>query len=217
MTTPGPNAPDEQPGGSSSGAAQPPAGSPGGYSPPPPPPPGGFPQGPYQPHPQGGPFPPQGGGQYWPQGGGPYPPQGGAPYPPQGGAPYPAGAGAYGAPQRKGPPKWLIPVVAGVVLVAAALALFLVFGNSNSNPEVNDCFDSSALQANGEGEVKVVDCDSNDAAAQIIGIDHRKLTAAEYQADPTTCSDFTGWDRQLWVGPVDDPNATGTIYCLRTL
>ena len=204
MTTPGSNGPDQQPGGAP-GWGQPPGGRPGGYSPQPPPPAGGFPPGQY---------PPQGSAPYPPQGA-PYPPQAGAPYPPQG-APYPPQGGAWGVPPKSGRPKWLIPVIAGVVLVAAALALFLFFGNDTVDAEVGDCFDSASVD-NSSGDVNVVDCDDSDAAARVIGIEDRKLTSSQYFADDTTCADFPGTESQLWVGPQDDDNAKGTIYCLDLL
>ncbi|MGY1747525.1 LppU/SCO3897 family protein [Blastococcus sp. SYSU D00695] len=184
MTTPGSNGPDQP------GWGQPPAGPPGGWSPPPPPP--------------GGPTPPPPGG--FPQG--QYPQQGGAPYPPQqGGAPYPPhqGASAFGAPQAKGTPKWLIPVIAGVVLVAAAVALFTFFGNGA--PEVGDCLDSDS------GDPEVVDCDDSSAVLRIIGEQDGEQTASEFQSDPNTCSEFSQTDFRLWYGDTSDSDAEGTVYC----
>ncbi|MGY1743000.1 MULTISPECIES: LppU/SCO3897 family protein [unclassified Blastococcus] len=189
MTTPGSNGPDQQSGGAAAGWGQPAAGSPGGFPPPPPgstpppPPPGGFPQGQYQPQP----------------GQAPYPPQGGAPYPPQ------SGAGAFGAPQKSGLPKWLIPVIAGVVLVGAALALFAFFGSGT--PEVGDCLDSDS------GNPEVVDCDDSAAVLRIIGEHDEELTSAEFYSDDSTCSAFPETEYQLWYGEVDESDAEGTIYC----
>ena len=206
MTTPpGSHGPDQQPEAGGPGRGQPPAGSPGGYSPPPPPPPGGASpaSGQYQPQPGGNPYPPQGGAPYPPQGA-PYPPQGGAPYPPQGGAPYPpqAGAGQPFQPPKSGPPKWLIPVIGGVVLVAAALALFAFFGNST--PEVGDCLDSQS------GDPDIVECDDSSAVLRIIGEHGEKLTSSEFYAQDV-CQDFAEQtDFVLWYG---ESGEEGTVFC----
>lgn len=200
MTTPGSNGPDQQPGGGAPGWGQPPAGPPGGYSPPPPP--GGSTPPPPPPH--GGPTPPpppQGG---YPQG--PYQPQQGAgPYPPQGGAPYQPQPGGFGTPPRSGPPKWLIPVIAGVVLVAGALALFAFFGSST--PEVGDCLDSDSA------DPEIVDCDDSGAVLRIIGEHDEELTSEEFYADDSTCSEFPETEFQLWYGEVGESGAEGTVFC----
>ncbi|WP_029433935.1 hypothetical protein [Blastococcus sp. URHD0036] len=208
MTTPpGSNGPDQQPGAGGPGWGQPPAGPPGGYSPPPPPP-GGATPGQYQPQPGGAPYQPQpGGAPYPPQGGAPYPPQGGAPYPPQGGAPYPPqfGAGQPFPQKKSGPPKWLIPVIGGVVLVAAALALFAFFGNNT--PEVGDCLDSDS------GDPEIVECDDSSAVLRIIGEHDEKLTSSEFYSDDSTCTGVPGTEFQLWYGETGDSDAEGTVYC----
>ena len=200
MTTPGSNGPEQQPGGSSAWG-QPPAGGGGGNSPQRPPPPAGFPQGQY---PQQGGVPSPQQGQYPQQGGAPYPQQG--QYPQQGGAPYPPHQGGFGVPQRKGPPKWLIPVIAGVVLVGAALALFAFFGNTA--PEVGDCLDSDS------GDPEVVECDDSSAVLRIIGEHDEELTSVEFTVDPSVCEEFI--DRTeyvLWYGDTEDTDAEGTVFC----
>ncbi len=205
MTTPGSNGPDQPSGGGAPGWGQPPAGSSGGgWSPPPPPPggstppppPGGFPQGQY-PQQGGGQYPQQGGGQY-PQQGGQYPQQGGAPYPPQ------QGASSFGAPPKKGPPKWLIPLIAGAVLVAAVLAYFVIF--SGATFEEGDC-----IRQEGENEFSEVDCDDSEAEARVIGTHDEELTQGEFFADDSTCSAFPETVGQIWVGNTFGED--GTIYC----
>ncbi|MGY1772497.1 hypothetical protein [Blastococcus sp. SYSU D00813] len=201
MTTPGSNGPDQQPGGGAPGWGQPPAGPPGGYSPPPPPPPGGS---------TPPPPPPPGGyaqGQHQPQpGASPYPPQGGAPYPPQGGAPYQPQPGGFGGPPKKsGPPKWLIPVIAGVVLVAGALALFAFLGGSGS--EVDDC-----VSANAAGEVETVDCDDDSAVARVVGFDDDDITYDDYLAsDDDFCSGVDGAVTHFWEG---EEGEEGRVVCV---
>jgi hypothetical protein len=191
MTTPpGSNGPDQQPEAGGPGWGQPPAGSPGGYSPPPP----------------GGATPPPP-GQYQPQPGGPaYPPQGGAPYPPQGGAPYPPqpGAGQPFQQPKSGPPKWLIPVIGGVVLVAAALALFAFFGNNEA--EVGDC-----VAQKGIDEVEIVDCGDDNAIAKVVGFDD-ELTFEDFQSsEGDFCGDVEEAITFYWEG---EEGEKGRVVCV---
>ncbi|RBY85915.1 hypothetical protein [Blastococcus sp. TF02A-26] len=189
MTTPpGPNGPDQQPGAGGAGWGQPPAGSSGGYNPPPPPPPGGAtppgatPAGQYQPQP----------------GGAPYPPQGGAPYPPQ------QGAGQPFQQPKSGPPKWLIPVIGAVVLVAAALALFVFFGSNEA--EVGDC-----VKAEGIDEIEIVDCDDN-ADGKVIGLGDDEVSFSDYQSDPfSQCAEFEETIGAFWQG---EEGEDGTVVCV---
>ncbi|MGY1815299.1 LppU/SCO3897 family protein [Blastococcus sp. SYSU D00820] len=185
MTTPGSNGPDQQPGGGApQWGEQPPQGGA----------PGQFPQGQY---PQQGQFPQ---GQYQPQPGQP------GQFPQQGGPGGPGQPPFGGAPQKSGTAKWLIPVVAVVVVLIAVGVLFFAFGGK---PEVGDCLDSTS------GQPDVVDCEDSEAQVRVIGIDDRELTSADFYSDPSTCEEFRDQtEYQLWYGDTSDPDATGTIYCL---
>jgi hypothetical protein len=116
-----------------------------------------------------------------------------------------SGATPTGQPDKKGGAlKKVLPIVGGVVLVGAAVAAFGLLGG---DPEVGDCVQNVV----GE-EVEVVDCDSDEAEAKIIGIDEQELDRATFMApDQEVCTDFPNALDALWVGA--DPEEPGTIYC----
>lgn len=163
------------------------------------------------PHPQGG-NPPPGQPPYPPQGQQPpYPPQGQQPgHPPQGGFPPPGGAHAGGPqygqqPAKSGAPKWLIPVIGGVILVVAVVVLAALFLGS-TKAEAGDC-----LRQSGSDELEIVDCDSDEAEFKVIGIQDGQQTQDEYLADPETCIDFPDSVQSFWV---EDSDGQGDVYCV---
>jgi hypothetical protein len=165
------------------------------------------------PHPHGGnpqsgqpPYPPQGQQPYPPQGQQPgYPPQG---PPPPGGFPPPAGSQFGQQPAKSGAPKWLIPVIGGVVLVVAVVVLAALFLGS-TKAEAGDC-----LRQSGSEELEIVDCDSDEAQFRVIGIQDGQQTQDEYLADPETCVDFPESVQSFWV---EDSDGRGDVYCVETV
>jgi hypothetical protein len=155
-------------------------------------------QPPYPPQGQQPPYPPQGQQP-------PYPPQGQQPgYPQQGGFPPPGGPQYGQQPASSGAPKWLIPVIGGVILVVAVVVLAALFLGSTT-PEAGDCL----RQASAE-ELEIVDCDSDDAEFRVIGIQDGQQTQEEYFADPETCAEFPETLQAFWV---EDSDGQGTVYC----
>lgn len=187
MTTPGSHGPGDQPPGGGSGWGPPAGASGGGYGQP----------GSVPPPPPPGQFPPPQ-GQY-----GQAPGQ--VPRQPHGAS---AGPGWTPPEQKKsGAGKWIgIGAAILALIVVAVLALAFLGGG---DPEAGDC-----LQEDGE-ELAVVDCDDDEAAYRIVGVQEGEQTFAEYQADPNTCADFLPESTQFfWVGDQSDANAEGVVYCV---
>jgi hypothetical protein len=119
--------------------------------------------------------------------------------------------GASAAPQpeeqKSGAKKWLGVGVA--VLAAGVIGLGALTGWFGAgDPEVGDC-----VQATGENEVEVVDCDAAEAQYEIVGIDEQEMTRSEFDAAPIEdiCVDFAETEGALWFG--DMITEPGTIYC----
>jgi hypothetical protein len=99
-------------------------------------------------------------------------------------------------------------VIAGVVLVAAAVALFAFFGNAGA-AEVGDC-----VSANDANEVEVVDCDDDAAEGKVIGIQDGEQSYSEYLADPDSCSEFADAIASFWQG---EEGEDGEVLCVGTV
>ncbi len=187
MTTPGSHGPGDQPPGGGSGWGPPEGGYGQPGSVPPPPPPGQFP-------------PPQ--GQY---GNAPGQAPGQVPGQPHGAS---AGPGWTPPEQKKsGAGKWIgIGAAVLALIVVAVLALAFLGGG---DPEAGDC-----LKDDG-GELTVVDCDDDEAAYRVVGVQEGEQTFEEYQADPETCADFLEETTQsFWVGENGDETGEGVVYCV---
>jgi hypothetical protein len=103
--------------------------------------------------------------------------------------------------------KWVgIAAAVLALLVVGLLALAFLGGG---DPEAGDC-----LREDG-GELTVVDCDDEEAAFRVVGVQEDEQTWEEYQADPETCIDFADETTQsFWVGDQTDPDATSVVYCV---
>jgi len=126
-----------------------------------------------------------------------------------GGAPQqPGSAQAHGQPQQAAKKNTWLPIVLGVVLLLAVIALVLSFLGGNS-ASAGDC-------VNGEAdEIGVVDCDDSDAAFEVAGV-VEDISQNELDSDQTVCTD--DWPDSVayaWEGTdPDDADAEGTGYCL---
>lgn len=137
---------------------------------------------------------------------GPYQPFDQQPGRPAGGwVPPQGGATPVGRPDDKGGAARKVLLAVAGVLVALVVVGLLVSMLRAAEPEVGDCVRSPA----GE-EVEIVDCDSADAEARIVGIDQQALDFDEFMAQEV-CLDFPNALNAVWVG--DDRGEPGTIYC----
>lgn len=120
------------------------------------------------------------------------------------------GQPGYGQPPRRSGSGRLIGIVAGVVVVVAVAVLLFVFAGAG-DPEAGDCVHRAA-----DEDIETVDCGDADADYRIVGVDtaHDDYTSAQYYADDSTCTQFSGVTQQVWIGDGSGSDATGTIYCL---
>jgi hypothetical protein len=110
-------------------------------------------------------------------------------------------------PEKKGgATKWLS--IAGAVVVAGGIAAVRFVGFDGGETEVGDC-----IQASGETEYQVVDCDSSDAEYKVVGIDDATMTYSDFESDDLedVCVKYPATEYVLWNGEV--LTEAGTIFC----
>lgn len=126
------------------------------------------------------------------------------------GAGYPP-AGGFGQPAPSEPKKKskLVKVLTTVgVAIAVAIVSFLVRGAfSGPAMKAGDC-----VQQTGDDSVKVVACDSSEAAFKVLGIIEKRSRASA--SLPNVCKDYPNATSVYWEGR----NAgQGTLYCMQKL
>ena len=104
----------------------------------------------------------------------------------------------------------MLPVVGGL-----AVAGVLAFGGVDSlfglgDPGVGDCVTST-----GASDFETVDCDSDDAEAEVVGIEEEEVSYDDLVAGAEVCMDHATADSILWIGE-EDPEP-GTVYCAESL
>jgi hypothetical protein len=137
------------------------------------------------------------------------------PAPGQPGTPHGASAASPDASQaqpekKSGTKKWAS--LAGTVAVLGVGAAYTLTGGFGiGDPKVDDC-----VHLKSEEDWEVVDCDSGDADATVVGIEEKKLTEDEFMADPASCSAFETAEGALWFqnGMITEK---GTVYCVASL
>ncbi|MCZ2860049.1 hypothetical protein [Blastococcus sp. VKM Ac-2987] len=108
--------------------------------------------------------------------------------------------------ERGGGARRALLAVAGILVAFVVVGLlFDVLGAAE--PEVGDCVQNPV----GSG-IEVVDCDSAEAEARIVGADGQEIDYTEF-AKPETivCAQFPEALNAIWVG--DDREEPGTVYC----
>lgn len=130
------------------------------------------------------------------------------PAPGQPGTPDSAWAAPQAEPEKKSGAKKWISLAGTVVVAGVGGAYFLTGGFGIGDPKVDDC-----LHMKSESDFEVVDCDSADADATVVGIEDEKLTEDEFMADPATCSAFPTAEGAVWSqsGMITEK---GTVYCV---
>ena len=131
-------------------------------------------------------------------------PPGSATPPEQNPAPQATGVPYPGTPQPESKVKKWAGLAGGVVVAGVVGASWLGFGGPGE-PEVGDCVTPS-----GETSFEVVDCDSAEAEARVVGIQEGRQTEDEFMTDPDSCSAFPAAEMSLWVG---DIGGKGTVLC----
>ena len=106
--------------------------------------------------------------------------------------------------QKSGVKKLL--AIGGPILVAGVVGVRALGLFGGGDPEVGDC-----IKESGKTSWDVVDCGSDDAQYKVVGIEEKKQTQAEFEADENSCSGFPATEIVLWSGlaPEDD----GTVFC----
>ena len=133
----------------------------------------------------------------------PQPPATGA-VPPQAWTPGPPLAET---PARRSRPKALRVVVPVVVAVGiGVLRLTGVWGGADA-PSVGDCVHPTGSSGT---SFDVVDCSSKNAQYKVVGIDPKKMTSKDFQADDSLCSSVPETQVVLWAGQATEE---GTVFC----
>jgi hypothetical protein len=133
------------------------------------------------------------------------------PAPGQPGTPDGTWAAPQAEPEKKNNTKKWVSLAGTVVVVGVGAAYTLTGGFGIGDPKVDDC-----LHMKSESEFEVVDCDADDADAQVIGIEADKLTEDEFMADPASCAEFPSAEGAVWSqsGMITEK---GTVYCVVSL
>jgi hypothetical protein len=133
------------------------------------------------------------------------------PAPGQPGTPDGAWAAPQAEPEKKSNAKKWASLAGTVVVAGVGGAYFLTGGFGIGDPKVDDC-----LHMKSESDFEVVDCDSSDADAKVVGIEDKKLTEDEFMADPASCSAFPTAEGAVWFqnGMITEK---GTVYCVAAL
>lgn len=138
----------------------------------------------------------------------PFEQQPGQPGQPVGGwVPPPVGATPVGQPEEKGggARKALLAVAGVLVAFVVVGLLFSMLGAAE--PEVGDCVRNPV-----GSEVEIVDCDSAEAEARIVGADEQEIDYTEFEKPETiVCAEFPAALNAIWVG--NDREEPGRIYC----
>jgi hypothetical protein len=111
------------------------------------------------------------------------------------------------APVRKGRPKGLRVVIAVAVAIGLGVLRFTGVLGGAHDPSVGDCVHSTGSN---NTSFDVVDCSSKDAQYKVVGIDPKKMTSGDFQADDNLCSSVPETTVVLWSGQETEK---GTVYC----
>lgn len=121
--------------------------------------------------------------------------------------PPPAGATPGGRPEEKGGGASKALLAGAGVLVAVVVVGLLVSMRGPAAPVVGDCMRNPV-----GSEVEIVDCDSAEAEARIVGADEQEIDHTEFEKPETiVCAGFPEALNAIWVG--NDREEPGTIYC----
>jgi hypothetical protein len=111
------------------------------------------------------------------------------------------------APVRRPRPRALrIAVPIAVAVVLGVLRFTGVWGGAD-DPQVGDCVHTTGSSGT---SFDVVGCSSKDVQYKVVGVDPKKVTSKDFQADDSLCSSVPETEVVLWSGT--DPD-TGTVYC----
>ena len=124
--------------------------------------------------------------------------------PPQGWAPGPP---LPEAPARRARPKALRIAVPVAVAVALGVLRFTGVWGGADDPEVGDCVHTTGSSGT---SFDVVGCSSKEAQYKVVGVDPKKLTSKDFQADDSLCSSIPETQVVLWSGQETEE---GTVYC----
>jgi hypothetical protein len=114
-------------------------------------------------------------------------------------------------PEKKSNTKKWASLAGTIAVVGVGAAYTLTGGFGVGDPKVNDC-----LHMESESEFEVVDCDSSDAEAKVVGIEDEKQTEDEFNNDPTFCEAFETAEGAVWYqnGMITEK---GTVYCVASV